>query len=98
MDADQLELRLLNEVRNARGHEVFTANSALDLVGLIHEAARRMVAEGRTAEEDFDEARANLRRFLHEMERAKVELGYSEFREDTVGWARRICPLWPFCE
>lgn len=98
MDPDQIEQQLLNEVRAARGHDVFTASSALDLVMLIRDGARTMVAEDRTSEEDLKEAKENLRRFLDEMEAAKVELGYSEFREDTGGRARAsLCPLWPFC-
>jgi hypothetical protein len=98
MDAGQIEQQLLNEVRAARGHDLFTANSALDLVMFIRGGAETMVAESRTSEDDLTQAKQNLRRFLDEMDAARVELGYSEFREDTGGLARRICPLWPFCE
>ena len=98
MDADQIERQLLNEVRAARGHDVFTGNSLLDLLMLIQSGAETMVAEGRTSEDDVNEAKANLRHFLDEMESGRVELGYSEFREDVVQWARRrLCPLWPIC-
>ena len=98
MDAEQIERQLLNEIRAARGHAVFTANSLLDLVAMIHEGASRMVDEGHVGDEDLRRAKDNLRRFLDEMEAGRVELGYSEYREDVVSWARRkLCPLWPIC-
>jgi hypothetical protein len=66
---------------------------------MIQEGANRMVAEGSVSEDDVWKARENLHRFLDEMEVGRLELGYSEYREDVVGWARRkLCPLWPICE
>jgi len=98
MDSEQIERQLLNEIRAARGHAVFTANSLLNLVAMIHEGAHTMVAEGRVSDRDMRKAKDNLRRFLDEMESGRVELGYSEYREDVVSWARRkLCPLWPIC-
>src|SRR6266481_151421 len=88
MDADQIEHMLLNDVRAARGHDVFTASSALDLVGLIQDGAKTMVVEGRTRENDLREAQDNLHRFLNEIEIVRIDLGYAEFREDTISMAR----------
>lgn len=99
MDADQIERQLLNEIRAARGHAVFTANSLLDLLAMIQEGANRMVAEGRNSEQDLREAKANLRRFLDAMEERRIELDYREYREKLVSWARKkLCPLWPICK
>jgi hypothetical protein len=98
MDAESIELQLESEVRSARGHDRFTGNSALDLVMFIKTGAQEMVATGRTSEDDLEEAKANLHRFLDEMESGRVELGYTEYREDVVEWARsKLCPMWPFC-
>jgi hypothetical protein len=66
---------------------------------MIQEGAARMVDEGQVSERDLRKAKDNLHRFLDEMEAGRVELGYSEYREDVVSWARRkLCPLWPICE
>jgi hypothetical protein len=99
MRAVEIEELLFNDVRQNWGHELFTANSALDFVDLIRTAAKKMVAQRRTGAEDLEKARANLRRFVGEMEVVKDENGWKEFREQTVSEAlRRLCPLWPFCE
>jgi hypothetical protein len=99
MEYDQIEQQLLNEIRAARGHEVFTANSLLDLLYVIEQGARRMVAEGQTSARDVARAKKNLSRFLAEMDAERARLGYAEFREETGGRARStLCPgLWPFC-
>jgi hypothetical protein len=98
MDAESIELQLQSEVRAKKGHDLFTGNSALDLVAFIREGARAMAAEGRTSEDDLNEAKANLHRFFEEMETGRVELEYDEYREDVVEWARsKLCPMWPFC-
>lgn len=66
---------------------------------MIQEGANRMVAEDRVSERDLREAKKNLRRFLDAMEDGRVELGYSEYREKVVNWARKkVCPLWPICK
>jgi hypothetical protein len=99
MDADQIERQLLNEIRARRGQDLFTANSLLNLLAMVQEGANRMVAEGKDSEEDLREAKANLWRFLDAMEEGRDKLGYTEYREDVVSWARkRLCPLWPICE
>jgi hypothetical protein len=99
MDADQIERQLLNEIRARRGQDLFTANSLLNLLAMVHEGANRMVAEGRDSEQDLREAKANLRRFLDVMEEGRLKLKYPEYREKVVTWARKkVCPLWPICK
>jgi hypothetical protein len=99
MNADQIEWRLLNDLRNARGHDTFTGNSAADLVYQIEVAAKRMITEGRTSEDDMALASKAFVVLLSEMDAERAILGYSEFREDTVSRALgKLCPgFWPFC-
>jgi len=99
MDTDQIESRLVNVLRNARGHDNFTANSAADLFLQIQMAAQRMVKEGRTSDRDMDEATQAFMLLLNEMNSEKTIRGYSEFREETVSGAlAKLCPgFWPFC-
>lgn len=98
MEYDQIQNRFQNELRSFWGHEDFTANSFLDLLSLIDSGARRMVAEGRTEEEDMDEAIQALHRFLDEMKAERDRLGFTDFREETVSKAGfRLCPIFPFC-
>jgi len=99
MDANQIEMRFLNELRSTRGHRTFTANSALDLVFQIQTAANRMVVEDRTSEKDLAEATKAFAVFLDEMDTVRATLGYSEFREETISGAIvKLCPgFWPFC-
>jgi hypothetical protein len=58
-----------------------------------------MVLEGRTAPNDVAEAVENLRRFLEEMESARLRISPDAYHETTVEAAkRRWCPgLFPFC-
>ena len=99
MDADQIEERLLYELRGARHDDVFTGASAVDLVLALRRGAKRMVAEDRTSEADLAIASQNLRVFLGEMDRARVRLELAEFHERTVSDAfLKLCPgFWPFC-
>jgi hypothetical protein len=99
MDASQIEQRLLNDFRSARGGDTFTGNSAADLFYQIEGAAQRMITEGRTSKDDQAEAAKALLGLLNEMDAERTRLGYSEFREDTVSGAlNNLCPgFWPFC-
>lgn len=99
MDVGEVEGRLLVEVRAARGNDVFTGDSAVELVLFVREGAQRMVAEGATADADLLRASTAVRRFLDEMAVERERLGLSEFHEETVLFARqRLCPgFWPFC-
>jgi hypothetical protein len=99
MDADQIEARLLNQLRMAHCHDTFTGNSAADLFGQIQQAAKRMVSEERTSENDLAEATNAFMVLLNEMDTERTRRGYVEFREDTVSWGLdKLCPgFWPFC-
>jgi hypothetical protein len=98
MEYDQIQYRFQNELRGYWGHEDFTANSFLDLLSLMDSGARRMVAEGRSGEEDMQEAIQALHRFMDEMTAERDRRGFTDFREETVSQARfRLCPIFPFC-
>lgn len=95
----RIQRALVFEARVARGRQNFTGDSAVDLFLEIQGAAQRMVNEGRTTGPDLDEARQAVVTFLNRMEEERVQLGFSEFHEETVYRARlSLCPgLWPFC-
>jgi hypothetical protein len=99
MDADQIEERLLYELRGARHDDVFSGASAVDLVFHIRRASKTMVAEGRTSEADLTESFESLRAFVAEMDTQRTQLGLTEFHEITVSQAdAQLCPgFWPFC-
>jgi hypothetical protein len=99
MNVDQVEERLLYELRGARTEDLFTGASAIDLVLHIREAAKTMVGEGRTSEDDFGLATQSLNTVLAEMDATRAELNLSEYHEITVGRAfAKLCPgFWPFC-
>ena len=98
--APQIQAMLLNEVRNSAGHELFTANCLLDLVGVLDRAANEMVQEQRVGPADLDRATGVVRSLLEAMGAERQVLGYVEFREDILqrALARLGCPgIWPIC-
>lgn len=97
MEYDQILNQFMNELRSFWGHEDFTANSFLDLLSYVDSGAKRMIAEGRTREEDMAEAIQALHLFLGKMTTEKERLGFTDFREETVSLALGLCPLWPIC-
>ena len=99
MNADQIEERLLYELRGTRHDDVFTGASAVDLVFLLKTAARTMVAEQRTEDADLAVALGNMHVFLAEMDAQRARLHLSEFHEETVSATTgKLCPgFWPFC-
>lgn len=98
MDENEILAQFDNWLRGSYGHERFTANSFLDLLHELRDGAARMVREGRTSRNDMNDALAALGTLLGEMATMRDQLGYSEFREDTVHRAKfSICPIWPFC-
>lgn len=99
MDADQIEGRLLKELRSARHDDVFSGASAVDLVLEIRDGAHTMVAEDRTSPDDLAEAIDHLHGFVDEMDKQRTQMGLTEFHEITVVQARtELCPgFWPFC-
>jgi hypothetical protein len=98
MDWEDIERQLLSAFRGARGQDVFTGASAVELFQGIRDGAKRMVAEGATSQEDLTLAVENLFTFLAEMDAQRVQLNLAEFHEETVSYARlKLCPIWPFC-
>jgi hypothetical protein len=90
---------LLDVVRNDAGHELFTANSLLDLLALVDEAAQTVAAEGDLGSARLEDARRAVRVLLSTLADVRDETGESAFRETTIAEARlRLCPgFWPFC-
>jgi hypothetical protein len=99
MDLAQIEERLLFTLRDARGQEAFTGDSAIDLFLVIREGARRIAAEGATSEDHLKRAEAALLQFVNQMAVERDQLGLAQFHEITVSGARsKLCPgFWPFC-
>lgn len=72
---------------------------------LIRAGTRNMVREKRTSEHDFEEADANLTRFVTAMAAETLRItnhraalpGLHLIREAAFVKAKEICPLWPFC-
>jgi hypothetical protein len=98
VEADRIEDQLLDEFAQ-RARATITAPSAVDLFRVVRNGVRRMVEEGRTGSGDVEEAIANLRQFLDEMEDARLRISPEAYHETTVQAAKdRWCPgLWPFC-
>ena len=98
MDWEAIEQQLLSAFRGARGQEVFTGSSAVELFQLIRNGAKRMVAEGATSPDDVTKAIGNLFAFMAQMDAERVRLNFAEFHEETVSAAHfKLCPIWPFC-
>ena len=100
MDADGIEQALLIELRQTRHDDLFSGASAVDVFLSIKKAAKTMVDEGRTGEDDLQLARSSLGSLLLHMEGARNDRGLSEFHEITVSGAlRSMCPppKWPWC-
>ena len=81
------------------GHELFTANSLLDLVEMLESGAANMVADDRLADWDLDRSAKATDDLLDELASVRSELGSPSFTEETVSRSRRrLCPgFWPFC-
>jgi len=100
MDADGIEQDLLIELRRTRHDDLFSGASAVDVLLSIKKAAKTMVGEGRTDEDDLELARGSLGSLLLHMETERNSRGLSEFHEITVSSALlSMCPppKWPWC-
>jgi hypothetical protein len=91
---------MLNEIRNQLGHELFTANSLLDLLAVIEDAAGNMVTTDKLTGEHMQLAVTRTHNLLAQLSVARTESESVFFQEITVATAqsRLLCPgFWPFC-
>lgn len=98
-DREAVRQQLLSVVRNDVGHELFTANSLLDLVALLDQGAENMVREDQVDPDHMDDARVAVHDLLATLVAVRDESGESHFQETTVSQAwMRLCPgFWPVC-
>jgi hypothetical protein len=99
---------MLNEIRSQLGHELFTANSFLDLLALVEGGAGNMVKENELTDDHLLRARSSTQELLDSLsnirDASEAEPAFSGrtlafFQETTVeATRRRWCPgFWPFC-
>jgi hypothetical protein len=101
MDELQIEIGLLSDLRARMHADLFTGASAVDTVVEIRRGVTAMIQESRTSDQDFQEARESLGRFMDGLVAARDSRGLSEFHEETVSFAMGgLCPppCWPFCK
>lgn len=98
MDKGRIVSQFDNRLRSSAGHDAFSANSLLDLLGWIDRGLDSMVEDGRTSQEHVDEALANLDRVMDAMRAVRLETGEPHLTELSVQTAfARLCPIFPFC-
>jgi hypothetical protein len=98
VDRAAIWARFDNHIRSTNGHEVFSANSLLDLLGWINNGVELMVDDGRTSEEDLSAALSNFDNVMAAMGDVRSEAGVEHFTEESVNAAfARLCPIFPFC-
>lgn len=98
MDREAIWAQFDNHIRSSNGHDTFSANSLLDLIGWINNGVESMVAGSQSSQDDVDLALANFDQVMAAMSHERLQANSEHFTELTVSAAfGRLCPIFPFC-